>query len=647
VTVTADQQAPRAAARPTGIRKLPGLDGLRAIAVVAVMVYHLHADWLPGGYLGVDVFFVISGYLITSLLLSEFRLTGNLSLRNFWMRRVRRLFPALATLLLVVVLLAAVFGRDALSRLQADVPASMFYVMNWRLVFEHQSYMDSFGRPPLLQHLWSLSVEEQFYLLWPPVVLLLRRRVSRTRIAQVSLAGAVASGVLMALLYQPSNPSADYFSTETHAFGLMIGCALAASVPPWMMKSAVTPRAKRILEQSGVVALAGVVAGLVFLDFDSAITYRGGMVLVDLAAVVVVASVAHPASRLGAALGSRPLRWVGLRSYSLYLWHWPIFELLRPGTDLAWPTPLVDLLRVGLTVAAADASYRWVEQPWRQGRAWPVIKARLNLLRPSARACVFLAPALLISVLLATAPGPDEPPILSEGATAAANGRPVVPSVTVPPSITTVSKAASTTATTTATTRPAPPMGPGGVPASTEPILAIGDSVLLAASPKLTATFGPDITVDASVGRHVNQGVARLQTYAQSGALSHYRTVVIDLGTNGTYTAQAFAEMAAILANTPHVINVTVYAARSWTAPDNAVIESGTAAHPGQMMLDNWSASAGQPGILYPDGIHPNPTGSSVYTQLLQRVLIAAGTPPAPTPPSSTVPVNQWLTRHE
>ena len=633
MTITAGGTAIESA-RPVRLRQLPGLDGLRAVAVVAVIVYHLDPSWLPGGYLGVDIFFVISGYLITSLLLSEHRSSGAVSLRRFWGRRARRLLPALALLLLAVILLAAGFARDALGPMRGDVPASMFYVLNWRLLLVHDSYAASFGRPPLLQHLWSLSVEEQFYLLWPPALLLLRRRFSRSQVAGVALAGAAVSAALMGALYRPGhNPSGVYFGTHTHAEGLLLGCALAAAVPPWRMTAAIAPAARRLLERSGVVAMLLVLVGLAVLGFDSPVTYRGGMLLVDIATAVVIATVAHPASRLGAALGRQPLRWLGLRSYSLYLWHWPIFEMTRPGRDLSWSTGPDVLLRLALTAAAAELSYRYVERPWREGRAQFAIRVRMASMSRPAIAGAVAAPLALVSLVLATAPGPAEPAVLAEGATAAARTVLTTPTtiavgppprfIALPPVFLFPVPARTTRTPVVQTTPPTTAAAaPGTVPAGAEPILALGDSVLLAASHALTARFGPAITVDAAVGRHVNQGVIRLAAYRSSGALAHYRTVMVSLGTNGAFTPTEFSQLAALLAGVPHVVFYNVHAARTWAATDNATITQGVAAHPG-MTLVNWNAAAGAPGLLFSDGIHPNAAGSAVYASLLQKALAA------------------------
>ena len=644
------------------LRQLPGLDGLRAIAVIAVIVYHLNDSWLPGGYLGVDVFFVISGYLITSLLLAEYERTDEVALGRFLVRRAKRLLPAVGVLLFAVTVLAGLFARDALGAIRADLPPSIFYAMNWHLLLEHASYASSFGRPSLLQHLWSLSVEEQFYLLWPPALLLLRRRLTRAQIGGVAALGAGLSAALMAGLYSAADPSGVYYATETHAEGLLMGCALAAAIPPWCMSASITTSARRVLDRSGTMALILMATGLVVLGFGSSVTYRGGMLAVDLVTAVVVATVAHPASRLARGLSREPLRWIGLRSYSLYLWHWPIFELIRPGADISWSPVPTAILRLALTGAAAELSYRYVERPWRDGRAQTALR-RWFTGRPAPRVLAGVgAPLLLVAAILATGPGPQEPAVLAQGETAAARAA----LVTAPPSTAPIVQTATVTDDAGMPTvgdmrrealqsgafvpgwgyeqdgrliRPpkggsgraahghAAPKSPSVVaslpadPAAAEPILAIGDSVLLAASPALSSAFGSSITIDAQVGRQVNVGLTRLAAYRSSGQLGHFRTVLIDLGTNGSFTGSEFAQMTSLLAGVPHVVVYDVHVPRPWAATTNTTVSQGVAAHQAQMKLVDWNKAAGGPGLLYSDGIHPDPAGAAVYTQLLRRAL--------------------------
>jgi peptidoglycan/LPS O-acetylase OafA/YrhL len=618
---------------------MPGLHGLRAVAIVAVLVYHLDSHLLPGGYLGVDIFFVISGCLITALLLAEVR-AGRAGLRRFWSRRARRLLPALTVFLVGTVLLAALFARDGLSRMRVDALSSVFYVFNWRLITQHDSYLGSFGRPPLLLHLWSLSVEEQFYLLWPLLLLALRRRLGREQLAGFALGGGALSALLMALLYNAHNPSAVYFATPTHAEGLLIGAALAAAVPPWTMSAVVPPPGRRFLEITGVATLVVVLAGLAALGFDSAATYRGGMLAVDIASAGLVLAVAHPASRLGPVFAREPLRWLGLRSYSLYLWHWPIFEMTRPGTDTQLGIVPAYILRLVLTCAAAELSYRFVEQPWRTGRAQSLLRSAWVSARRRRLAWAFATPAAAVVLVLASAPASSEPSILAEDSTGAARLSPSSASLLVraaPSGVHLGPVLAALPGIQAAAPAPTLPGPPGVTPAQASqpasptttvpgqlpqlPILAIGDSVLLAASPVLQSTFGSQITVDAVVGRQVPDGLNRLADYRASNVLDRYRTVVVDLGTNGAFEPDDFQRLVSLVAGVPQVILFDVHADRSWVSISNATITAGVAAHSGQMRLADWNRAASDPNLLYGDAIHPNDAGARVYSQLLMRAL--------------------------
>jgi peptidoglycan/LPS O-acetylase OafA/YrhL len=357
---------------------LSGLDGLRAIAVVAVLLYHSDLDFLPGGFLGVDVFFVISGYLITALLLREFADRGTFSLRGFWFRRARRLLPAVFVLLAGVVVFALVALPDEVARLRSDVAAALTYITNWYLIFHQQSYFDAVGRPSPLGHLWSLAVEEQFYLLWPPILLGLLFALRRHGALIVTLLLAWASAIWMALLYDPNvDPSRVYFGTDTRAFALLVGAALAFVWVP--VASGAHParswRRPRITG-SDAVAAAGL-AGLGFLFFNLTayddLLYLGGFQFTAILTAIVIAAVVRPAGLVGRLLDTAPMRWLGHRSYSIYLWHWPVFVVTRPGIDIAlegWPALA---LRLAATLVLADLSFRFIERPIREGalgRAW-------------------------------------------------------------------------------------------------------------------------------------------------------------------------------------------------------------------------------------------------------------------------------------
>jgi peptidoglycan/LPS O-acetylase OafA/YrhL/lysophospholipase L1-like esterase len=387
-------------------RYMPGLDGLRALAVASVVAYHVDLGWAQGGLLGVGVFFTLSGYLITDLLLGQQESPGGLRLADFWLRRARRLLPGLLVMLAVVVAWVTLLDRPLLPAVRGAVVASAFYVTNWWLIAQHSSYFAQFGPPSPLGHLWSLAVEEQFYLIWPWLLwIALRLRRSRaaidSRLAAASLLLAAASAVTMGLLYQPGyDPTRVYDGTDTRVFALLIGAALAFVWPSRHLREEVADRARWILDGAGAAGLV-VFAVLVWRTSEySPFLYRGGMVLLSFATALMVAAAASPASRFGRVLGWRPLRWLGVRSYGIYLWHYPIIVLTAPagGGD----TPARAVLQVAAVIGCAALSWRYIEEPIRHGvlhRWWAQLRAdgwRIGVLGRRARIAVAAAAAVLV-----------------------------------------------------------------------------------------------------------------------------------------------------------------------------------------------------------------------------------------------------------
>jgi peptidoglycan/LPS O-acetylase OafA/YrhL len=354
-------------------RYMPGLDGLRAIAVLAVIAYHLRFQWAEGGLLGVGVFFTLSGYLITDILLNQVS-RGGVRLKKFWLGRARRLLPALFVVLIVVLAWVALIGPHQPSSFRMETISSAFYFNNWWLIFHHVSYFERFQASPL-DHIWSLSIEEQFYILWPFLVMLGTRFVRepdgadgiRLRLAGVTVLAAIGSLILMAVLYHPSiDPSRVYYGTDTRAGELLAGAALAMLWPSRRLRANIAPRARNLVDGAGVLGL--VVIGVMFWQVGefSSFLYRGGFALLSIATVLAVAALTHPAARIGNVVGCRPMRWIGERSYGIYLWHMPIIVLTTPEGAHS-----VELLRAAAQVAAtfaiADLSWRFVENPIRHG----------------------------------------------------------------------------------------------------------------------------------------------------------------------------------------------------------------------------------------------------------------------------------------
>ena len=376
-------------------RYMPGLDGLRAIAVLGVIAYHLNFSWAPGGLLGVGVFFTLSGYLITDILLGQIE-RGGIRLKSFWLARARRLLPALFLMLIVVVAWATVFGPHQAPDFRWAVASAAAYVNNWWLILHDVSYFAQFEAPGPLNHLWSLSIEEQFYIVWPFLVMIGVKVIHearspggvRPRLGIVILGLAFASAILMTVLYKPGiDPSRVYYGTDTRALELMVGAALAAVWPSRHLSGRITAGARRTIDFAGVAGL-GVVALMFWQSTEfSPFLYRGGFLVLSFATVLAVAAMAHPATRLGPIVGCRPMRWIGQRSYGIYLWHFPIIILTTPegaqGVDLPRAA-----LQVAATFAIAALSWTYVENPIRHGalgRLWKRWRAGEFRRRPISR----------------------------------------------------------------------------------------------------------------------------------------------------------------------------------------------------------------------------------------------------------------------
>lgn len=357
-------------------RYMPGLDGLRAIAVLAVIAFHLGFDWAPGGMLGVGVFFTLSGYLITDILLSQLNQRGRIELTAFWLARARRLLPALFVMLAIVVAWVTVFGPAQPDQFREGVLSAIFYVNNWQQIFADVSYFARFEAEGPLDHLWSLSVEEQFYILWPFLLLIGVKLVHerplasgvRPRLALLTIAGAIASSILMAVLYEPSfDPSRLYFGTDTRAGGLLFGAALAMVWPSRKLSRRIAPQARNTLDALGVAGLL-VIALMIWRNGElSPFLYRGGFVLLSLATVLVLMPLTHPACRLGKWMGVLPLRWIGVRSYAIYLWQTPVIVLTTPQGVQHEDDLVRSFLQVAAIFAISALSWRFVEEPIRHG----------------------------------------------------------------------------------------------------------------------------------------------------------------------------------------------------------------------------------------------------------------------------------------
>jgi peptidoglycan/LPS O-acetylase OafA/YrhL len=625
------------------MQRVRGLDGLRALAVVAVLLYH--ADWksVPGGFLGVDVFFVLSGYLITSLLLREWQGSGRLNFRGFYAARARRLLPGLGGLLVGTGAAALIFAPDAVAMLRRQLIPSAAYYLNWSSIYSHTSYFQQTGRPPLLLHLWSLAVEEQFYLLWPVVVLLVLRRYrgkrGRRMLRTVAITGALLSAGWMAFLAArhgfpvPNDPSRAYYGTDTHASGLMLGSALACIWPLGALPRLVRYE-RNLLDVAGGAALLWLLWIFHSASEFSYWLYRGGFLLYSAVAVVAVAAIAHPECRLGRVMAVQPIRWIGERSYGIYLWHWPIFMMTRPTQDIGVTGTGNLILRLTLTAMAAELSWRFLEQPVRRGAlgrlhaAWGALRERraAGSQRTLARTSVsFGVAAILVMSFLAVDRHPSvatdvsvdtpPPPVASPPAS-------VLPS----PSGTLARKVAP--ATTAPTVHPSAHPSPHTSAAVHAPtpttrrtattVTAWGDSVMLGARYGLAFDI-PGVFVDAVVGRQAGSLPAGVTQLRKNGELG--RDVVIHVGDNGLFLRSTLDTALSELADRRRVVLVTVRVPRRWQDPVNNLLRSVAAGHHNVVIADWYQASAGHPEYFVRDGVHLTSAGIAAFAGLIAHAL--------------------------
>jgi peptidoglycan/LPS O-acetylase OafA/YrhL len=648
---------------------LPGLDGLRALAVTAVLIYHAGDDslggihWLRGGYLGVEVFFVISGYLITSLLLLEHRTTGTTNFRAFWLRRARRLLAALYTLIAFWSLYAVLFLRDEVERIRGDIVAGFFYVTNWYQIAT-TSYVTNTAvlnkeRPSVFKHLWSLAVEEQYYILWPVIFAIVLRAVGVDTMRRVVYTASIAAVVWMAALAtftflpgstnfslaidnQNLDPTRLYEGTDTRAAGILLGSWLAFVWAPSRIRGRVGRGAPFVLDAAAVVAIVWLFRLHQTTEFKSAFLYRGGMFLVSILTCVLIAATVHPAGHVRVLLGNPLFRWVGLRSYGIYLWHWPIFQVTRPGEDLPIHGVWSLILRLTLTIGAAEVSYRFIETPVRQGALrefWHRFRTDRAPLSTAWRRRWIAGIAAVTSVVALTGAAvwaaepfcADNDPLHCQTSTPEADKNPNFNTTTIPD---TTNGTQSSATGATNSSRPTQSTGPGTTsseptattqPAPSRNVIAIGDSVMLGASEKLRETF-PGAFVDATVSRAPVNGVARIEEIAAAGGLTNVDVVIIHLGTNGNWGANDFDRMMTSLDEIPIVVVLNTRMPRSWQNSVNAYLAEKTANYANVHLLD-WnkignSKLAIDGDWFAVDGFHLNASGRRAYASSILNLVV-------------------------
>lgn len=613
-----------AASRPAD--RLPGLDGLRAVAILAVLAFHLDPRWLPGGFLGVDVFFVISGFLITTLLVREHARNGRIDLVGFWTRRARRLVPALLVLVPAVILLARLVETDLLVGIRRQAVGALTFTSNWLEIAAGSDYFHSTA-PQLLMNLWSLAVEEQFYLVWPLVALALLRFAPSSRFRTgAAVALALGSAVLMAVRYDPSlGATRVYYGTDTHLMGLMLGAALAFAWAAPHRAWTSTDTWQRLRVPAVAIAGAFLVGLVLLLDESTTWTFRGGILAASLATTVLILGVVERPTPLRTALNLPVLRWIGERSYGLYLWHWPVILIVE--ADLPWASRGADdylwsrLWCVLVTVAIADLSYRLIETPVRRRGFRGAARHLLHTIRyagtRTARAVwgSVAVLAIILTVVLVTAPNRTRVEQLLEANASAATTSAPTPRPSTSPSApgSVAASATSSTAPPAKAKKPKPVPQTWAMPTGAE-IDGFGDSMMVGSVHALRYYF-PGIRMDARSNRQWGEG---LKLVSARGTDTR-RAVVIALGTNAGTDLERARQTLDVLGPDRMVVLVNLHGRINRIADDNAALRELVAGRDNVALADWDAALKGTTGQLQSDGMHPSLIGAHLYAKTIRQ----------------------------
>lgn len=616
--------------RRARLRQVKGLDGLRGLAVLAVVVYHFFGDILPGGYLGVDLFFVLSGFLITSLLVREYRVNNTISLKDFWIRRFRRILPAALVTLFIVTAIVTAIGGDIAVGIREQFLGTLFFVNNWTQIATSQSYFAE-NEVQVFAHYWSLAVEEQFYIIWPLVTLgifvFTQRRLRRSprRIPMlVTALLAVLSAAAMALLFTPGeDPTRVYYGTDTHAFGLLIGAFLSLAVTStrndprvdsWPSAGKFEARAAGAI---GALALIGYVIQLLFMGDDLAVTYQGGLLLTSVLGVLMIWGVIRETGPLTWVFRTNVMRWLGQRSFSLYLWHWPVIMILRAlfdadgHMDHKW---ILGLVAVPIALLISEISYQHVENPFRRRgykQTWKDYWASRPSFHEINEGFKKVAWPVVPLLVVACVGGVVYGVVNSNDKTALEQELDQLQRMN--------QEANKGKAPATAT--PPPPKEKKATAVQGKDITAVGDSVMLAASEALNTNY-PGIYIDADVSRHYTAGLEVLQQLNDSGQLR--KNVFLGFGTNGSAFPGQLEEMINLIGPDRQIFMAIPYGDREWMAQSRQEVLDAAKTHDNVYIADWCGHAQSHQDLLFEDGVHPMPEGAQEYAKSFDEALAQA-----------------------
>lgn len=589
---------------------ISGLDGLRAIAIVAVLAYHFNMDIAPGGFFGVTMFFVLSGYLITNALLKEWSRHQHINVKRFWMRRANRLLPAMMVMLFVVAVWVYITDDELFGRLGIEVMAALLYVSNWFYIFNDVSYFEQFETLTPLKHLWSLGIEEQFYFIWPVLVLIGLRSRKKWAVILVALMCTVASVAAMAMLYEPGNDASRvYYGTDTRAFCILIGALLAFVLHNPKRLARFIGQPSRLLDAAGAMAVAGIIVMIGYMnEYENGI-YPVGMMILSLLTAVAVMAVVRSDGWLSSIMGYAPLRWLGKRSYAIYLWHYPVIILTTPAASSKDGNPLVSLAQLAAILLIAAISWRLIEEPFLKG----AYKRSFRIPQQKWGVGLSMGSIVLVLVILNATVFADQ----LKSAQAPVNEQ-YLSSLSVEMNIVAIQHYGGSSPTVAHANTAAAEQSETAAPSLQKGVTVIGDSVILSVQSYLQQWM-PDIYVDGEVGRQMHEAPDIIARLKEERGLGQY--VLIELGANGAFSKKLIDSVIDAVGRDRHIFVVNVRVPRPWQNTVNDRLAEAADKHPNVTLIDWYAHSKNNDHYFVQDGVHLTEAGGEQYAELVIKTM--------------------------
>ena len=603
---------------------LPSIDSLRALAVLAVIIYHVDVNYLPGGFLGVDLFFVLSGYLISSLIIKEYKKTGSLNLYNFYIRRARRLLPAVYFMITVVLVVMVMFNGVLLKKSHLDAIFGYIYSSNWWYIFHKLDYFDSFGSQSPFKHLWSLAIEEQFYMIFPLLFLLVNGKKKtkdgsyklNRNFLYVILGVILVSLIAHIILFDINNISRIYFGTDTRAFSLLVGVVGAILYPMDKLNTKITPQENLVYSVVSLISIAALITIMIYTSEYNTWLYRGGFLLVAILGIIIIISSGKQHTVMAKLLSFKPVVFIGKISYSLYLWHFPVLVLTTPVSEIGKPNIFFVVLRVILTFILAIISYALVETPIRKlGFKNYVSIIYKKIVKKSKKTKKIVASiATVVSILFVMGIFGKSVPYISTAFVKEMDSNKESQYVNKGENNQDNKQNQENKDNKENKDKKDDKQNEEKKYSS---VVVMGDSLTVDIGEKFQELY-PGAVIDGKIGRQLYVAIEEAKDYAQYN--NENSAIIFQLGTNGPFTESQIEDLVKVF-DKADIYFVNIKVPRAWEKTVNTALKEAKEKHSNITIIDWYTVANSGKDLFEPDRVHLNQTGIKEMITLIEKNL--------------------------